>query len=179
MEAKENQFSDKWTLEIEQYGFTQVPDLLLTCQEHFDLKDGELLTLIHLLSYWYYKNGIVWPAISTLASNFGKKYSTVQRRLMNLEKKGFIERVERPGTSNIYDIEPCVRKLYQHQLHCPYITIKRGDLSSKATRVPTSFLGDKEEELLRKLTKETLGNSSRTSTGTFANIVIAGEVSHE
>lgn len=155
LEAKSD-FTDKWTPEIAAHNFTQVPNLLIQCHGHLGLTDGELITLIQLLKFWYHKNGRIFPSIEKLASYSGNGYSTVQRRLKSLEGKGFLKRRHRYGTSNDYDLVYLRQKLYKHQKVCPVISQKRGVSVSILRTSPSSIPTDKEyEELKRRKFKKT------------------------
>lgn len=144
-------FSKKWSAEIEQYGFTQVPNLLLSCQGHLGLTDGEILTLIHLLTFWFSHKSKVYPTITTLTKFSHKGYSTVQKRLRTLEEKGFVKRRRKLGTSNTYDLVPCITKLYKHQRDCPSPPRKQGEPKQYTARVDTSLSINKEYEVRRRL----------------------------
>ena len=147
---KEYSFSGKWSPEVKVYGFTQIPNLLLICQGHLELSDGEVITLLQLLTFWYRKDTPVFPSINRVAKRSYKGYSTTQRRLKSLEEKGFIERERKQGTSTRYDLRPCVTKLYLHQKVCKELSQKRDPLSVKVTKAPTSKTTYKEYEAQRK-----------------------------
>lgn len=110
-------FEKKWGKD---FSFTQIPNTLIYCQGHLGLTDRELVILIQLISHWFsaYKNP--YPGIKRLGAYSGKCYSTVQGSLMELEKKGFLFRDERPGTSNMYDLYPGVCKAIDHKNVCPF-----------------------------------------------------------
>lgn len=154
-------FSGKWSPEIEQYGFTQIPNLLLACQGHLELKDGELTTLLQLLTFWFDHDGRVYPSIATLARFSDKGYSTVQKRLRVLEEKGFVKRRRKLGSSNTYDLTLCVIRLHKHQKVCEKPLHRRSHLRVKMKRQPTSFMTNKEDETKRRNSKEK-GNSIST-----------------
>lgn len=159
MKGTATDFIEKWTPEIAAYNFTQVPNLLIHCQGHLGLTDGELVTLIQLMKFWYSHESRIFPSIETLTKYSGNGYSTVQRRLKNLEKKGFIKRRHRYGTSNDYDLVNLRIKLYQHQKKCPELSQKRGVSLSIMRTSPSSFSTDKEyEELKRRNSKKTENN---------------------
>lgn len=115
---KDYKFSAKWGEEASKHGFTQIPNVMIHCQKHLGLKDGELAILCHLLSYWFSEEGEVFPSIETLAHRSGKAYSTIQKRLCGLETKGFIKRNKRQGTSNEYDLKECTKKVAHHLSSC-------------------------------------------------------------
>lgn len=161
-------FSEKWSPEIEQYNFTQVPNLLLACQGHLKLADGELVTLIHLLKFWFSHKSKVYPSIATLTKFSHKGYSTIQKRLRVLEEKEFIKRRHTFGTSNTYDLMPCVIKLYEHQKVCPSLPQKRGDYPPKTIGVTPSFSINKEYQ-------ERTRPSSKYTENIFANFQFADD----
>jgi predicted transcriptional regulator len=143
-------FAGKWSPEIKAHGFTQVPNLLLVCQGHLGLTDGEMITLLQLFTFWYRKNSPVYPSINRVTKRSKKGYSTTQRRLKSLEDKGFIERKRKQGKSTRYDLLPCVRRLYQHQKECKDNSRKRESLVVNVTRVPYSKPTNEEYEAERK-----------------------------
>lgn len=147
-------FSEKWSPEITKYGFTQVPNLLLACQGHLKLKDGELITLLQLLTFWFDHGGKVYPSIATLARFSHKGYSTVQKRLRTLEEKGFVKRRRKMGTSSTYDLTPCVTQLYRHQQACQNPPRRRSYVDVKVKHQPTSFTTNKQYEPKRRNSKE-------------------------
>lgn len=142
-------FEEKWSPEIAIYNFTQVPNLLLACQGHLGLKDGELITLIHLFTYWFGHDSRIYPSIETLCRFSQNGYSTVQRRLRILEQKEFLKRRHQFGTSNTYDIIPCVIKLHKHQKVCPNPPRKQGEYRIRNDRSVPSILINKEYEAKR------------------------------
>lgn len=151
----EYNFEDKWSHEVAAFGFTQVPNLLLMCQGHLGLTDGETVTLMQLLTFWYKKENPVYPSISRVAKRSGKGYSTTQRRLNSLESKGFVERKRINGTSTRYDLRPCVVKLYKHQSVCKELSHKRESFGAETTHVPLSKTTYKEYAFGRRRTKNT------------------------
>ncbi len=171
-EQEQYAFANKWTQEIAEHNFTQVPNLLLSCQGHLKIKDGELLTLLHLLTFQFSSKSQIYPTITTLTKFSHKGYSTVQRRLRELEKKGFVNRRHRFGTSNYYDLTPCVEKLLYHTRTCA--GTKRGEFSEKVRTIPPSFLINKEDETLNIRNKENPQNyeSSRPIYDSFGPVGI-------
>jgi hypothetical protein len=143
-------FSEKWSPEIARYNFTQVPNILLSCQGHLELTDGEILTLIHLLTFWFSNKSKVYPSITTLTKFSCNSFATVQRRLRTLEKKGFIKRRHRKGTSNTFDLMPCTKKLKKHEKVCANPPRKQQGPVSVVRSVDTSFLMSKEYETQRR-----------------------------
>lgn len=160
-------FTGKWSKEIEEYGFTQIPNLLLHCHGHLGLTDGEMITLIHLLIFRFHEDSKVYPSILTLAGFSLKGYSTIQKRLKDLEDKGFIERIQRYYTSNIFNLEPCVIKLMEHHRICENLPRKRAFAIQNLESLDLSFLGNKEYEFLKRRNLEDIGISTSTSSSTL------------
>jgi predicted transcriptional regulator len=144
-------FEQKWSPEIAIYNFTQVPNLLLNCQGHLGLTDGELLTLIHLLSHWYRHDSNIYPSINRLSKFSQKGYSTIQKRLKSLEDKEFIKRRYKQGTSSTYDVIPCIVKLYQHEKVCTDPPRLQSHYWEKASSPIPSLLKNKEDNYSRRL----------------------------
>ena len=129
-------FRRKWSNEVSELGFTQVPNLLITCQGHLGLKNGELIALLQLMKFWYDHDSRIFPAIDTLANYGGDSYPTAQRNLKNLEKKGFLKRQHRFGSSDNYDLNPCSEKLFEHVNLCPSVPQFLQDDWSDLSRLP-------------------------------------------
>jgi len=148
--GKDYSFINKWSPEIEKYNFTQVPNLLISCQGHLGLKDSEMLTLVHLMTFWFDHNSKIFPTIDTLSKFSNKGYSTIQKRLKYLEDKGFIKRRQKIGSSTRYDLIPCVTKLYQHQNVCQNPPRERYVRVTRTKGQPTSYTKNKQYEFLKR-----------------------------
>ncbi len=145
---KDSEFEKKWNKRIAAYNFTQVPNALLSCQKHLNLSDGELLTLVHLASFKFHPDSEIFPSISTLSKYGNKGYSTIQTRLRVLEEKGFVGRDHTSGTSNRYDLAPCVDVVSKHLKNCPSPprNFKRLRLGNEVQ--PSSEMNSKEDYLI-------------------------------
>lgn len=139
-------FQDKWSYDINMHRFTQIPNMLLACQGHLKLTDGELLTMIHLMTFWFSTKSKIYPSITTLRRFSHKSYPTIQKRLKRLEDKGFIQRKHHLGTSNSYDLTKCVKKLNQHLRVCPTVHRKESLWYLLNYEPPTSITINKEYE---------------------------------
>lgn len=163
-------FSNKWSRETEANGFTQVPNILLTCQGKLCLTHGELVTLLQLMSFWFEHRGTVYPSIRRLAKRSSKGYSTTQRNLKSLEDKGFIKRRHVFGSSNRYDLTPCATKLHEHQstcTQCVKVAQKRGVSISKVSTPPYSKTTEKEYPLKRPNNNTNVDFSGVSSTASL------------
>lgn len=148
-------FHEKWSGDIDLYRFTQVPNILLSCQGHLKLTDGEILTLIHLLTFWFNTRSRVFPSITTLRKFSHKSYPTIQKRLRRLEEKGFIKRKHHFGTSNTYDLTKCVEMLDNHIKVCPTVHRKQSLYYLLNYESPSSITIKKEYEAKETNTKQT------------------------
>jgi hypothetical protein len=106
---KDYEFASKWGEVTAQHGFTQVPNLLLGCQGHLGLTDGEVITLVNLASFWFSKNGNIYPSIKTL-TKFLVKVIQLYKRLRTLRKvlNAFWQ----------HELGPCIKKLTEHKKSC-------------------------------------------------------------
>ena len=156
-EYKDYSFTGKWSPEITKYNFTQIPNMLIVCQGHLGLTDGELIALVQLMKFWFSHNSSVFPGIKTLAGYSNKGYSTIQKRLVSLEEKGFLKRQPTWGFSSTYDLKYCANKLYQHTKKCDTPLQKRAVRVTKVTRgVPSKPTN--EEYTLKKLNFKNTNN---------------------
>jgi hypothetical protein len=76
----------------------------------------ELALLLQLLVFAYDKKS-AWPGHEKLSQQGGMSVSTVRHNLVSLEKKAFLKRVYRNGTSNKYDLIPTIERLRNHVCH--------------------------------------------------------------
>lgn len=153
-----SEFINKWSDTVASRGYTQIPNTLITCQKHLGLSDGELITFIQLISFRYYADSEVFPAISRLCIYGGKSFSTVQKRLNSLEAKGYIERYSRNGKTTIYDLESGASELELHSMRCtgkPSFTRLH---NGKVHELPHAIVTTKEHELLIKQREEKTSN---------------------
>lgn len=88
------------------------------CTAELGLTPAEALVLDHLFGYWfdYTKPPDVWPSENTIGNALGFVHSTAGRHVRNLETKGFLDREERSGMSNIYHLEHTIAKVREHIL---------------------------------------------------------------
>lgn len=108
---KIRKFSEEWSKGIEEFGYNQVPYLLLI---NNDLTQEEKLMIILLRSYGEIYSGLT----KTLALNLKLSVSGVQKNLQDLERKGWIKRemiwIEAEGVKRkvrVIDTRPAVQKL--------------------------------------------------------------------
>lgn len=85
--------SGKWG-EAARAGFQPVPDALLVKQQELGLDSTDMLVLLNLTSYWWFKGRPPFARTNVIAGRMGVTPRTVQRSLKKLEKKGYIRREE-------------------------------------------------------------------------------------
>lgn len=98
-------------------GFVLVPNVLLQHQRALKLDCEETVLLANLLLHWRTDDVPPFPRSETLAQRTGLSRRTVQRRLKQLEEKGFLRRF--PGeiqdldqrALTYYDMQGVVEKL--------------------------------------------------------------------
>ena len=73
-------------------GFQPVPDVLLMKQRELDLEPLDVLVLLNLTSYWWYRDQPPFPRTNIIASRTGVSSRSVQRVLKKLQTKGYIKR---------------------------------------------------------------------------------------
>lgn len=97
-------------------GFVVIPSVLLQHQQELGLDCEEVVVLTNLLAHWYYDDRMPYPRTETIAKRAGISRRTVQRRLKQLEAKGFVKRQVVTGedqvrTLTLYDLRGTVEKL--------------------------------------------------------------------
>ena len=107
---------NKWGHAVMDLGFCIVPSLLLRAQDRLGLSPTQLAVLLQLCDYWWENDRKPHPSKATIAGRLRLGPRQVQRHIAALEKRGFVERVERRTrnkgkTTNIYDLTGLVQKL--------------------------------------------------------------------
>lgn len=147
----EDTFADRWSDEVMAMGFFMKPVCLSHCLDALGLKAQEGAVLDSLFAYWYdyTKPSNVYPATATIAKQLGLANSSVGRLLRSLERKGFIEREYRTGTTNVYHLMPTILKVRDHVMST-HPAQKRGGYYSNMGRQPPPYLMSKEEPVIRR-----------------------------
>lgn len=83
--------ADKWGA-ASLAGFQPVPDVLLMKQQELDLEPLDVLVLLNLTSYWWYRDQPPFPRTNIIASRTGVSSRSVQRVMKKLQAKGYIKR---------------------------------------------------------------------------------------
>ena len=104
-------FSEKWTEEIAEFGFTMIPNLMLKHFSLLDMSASEFLVFTQIESYRWTSRKDPYPSVETLAERIGIEPRTVTRTITSMHKKKLINRYGRRKTSNAYSVQPLIDKL--------------------------------------------------------------------
>lgn len=105
----EKKITAKWGKELTNAGFTALPNIIFERQQALQLDSLDLNILLHLAGYWWDSENLPRPSKETLAKAIGVHPRTIQRRIAELEKWGYIKRIERKAACgdnlpNEYDL---------------------------------------------------------------------------
>lgn len=106
-------FSEKWSNYIELLGYTAVPNCLITCQVSIGITSSEFNVLVQILQYRF-DDGMPYPSLQSIAKRSGLAVSSVRRNIRTLEEKGLIRRLSRIGSTNLFDVQPLIETLHNH-----------------------------------------------------------------
>lgn len=119
----ENGVIDKWSEQIIGHGFTAVPNLLIEYREQLGLSVTDFYVLVAIEKYRWDRRQSPRPSLATLARLTCLSVRTISRSTKKFEDMGLIERLQRTGTSNIYDLDPLVDELDNLARNIPKVTI--------------------------------------------------------
>lgn len=83
--------SSKWG-DAARAGFQTVPDALLVKQAELGLDPTDIVVLLNLTSYWWFRDMPPFPRTNVVAKRMGVTPRTVQRSMKKLENRGYIRR---------------------------------------------------------------------------------------
>lgn len=134
--------SAKWG-DAARAGFQVVPDALLAKQHALKLDPTDIVVLLNITMFWWYKDEPPFLRTNVIAQRMNVTTRTVQRSLKKLEGKGYIQRKEYDdGKGNIF---PAV---YFHGLTDALVSLSKNDpvLSERFNRsaLPLEFAGGDE-----------------------------------
>jgi hypothetical protein len=76
-----------------------VPDTLLIKQHELGLDTTDIVVLLNLTSFWWFRDAPPFPRTNVIASRMGVTTRTVQRSLKKMEAKGYIRRGDFKNTA--------------------------------------------------------------------------------
>lgn len=114
--TSDKQADTKWGKPVMKIGFCIIPSILLRAQQRLGLNPTQLAVLLQLVDFWWYQEKKPYPSKQALSDRLGLSPRQIQRHIADLEKAGFVNRVERHAAhqgkiSNEYDLTGLVEKL--------------------------------------------------------------------
>lgn len=108
--------ADKWGDEVISFGFCILPSLLFRAQRRLGLSPTHLAILVQLADFWWDAKRKPFPKKVDLAERLNLSERQVQRLIAELEKMGYVRRIERSVArrgkiSNEYDLSGLVARL--------------------------------------------------------------------
>ena len=105
--AIQHRVGERWTPALVQGGWTPVSDFFLEWYRHLPLplSNLEAMLVIHLIKHKWTRQA-PWPSFKRLANRMGLTPTAVRNHARNLEKKGYLRRIERRGRANQFDLTP-------------------------------------------------------------------------
>lgn len=106
----------KWGKDVWELGFNSIPAILFHGQRRLGLSCNHLCVLLQLADFWWDAGRKPFPSKEELSLRIGLSERQVQRVIAELEKKGYVRRIERRlpkrgKTSNEYDLTGLVQEL--------------------------------------------------------------------
>jgi hypothetical protein len=83
--------SAKWG-DTAKAGFQAVPDTLLIKQQELGLDPTDVVVLLNITSFWWFRDAPPFPRSNVIAKRMGVTQRTVQRSMKKLETKGYLKR---------------------------------------------------------------------------------------
>lgn len=106
----------KWGKAVMKLGFSILPSLIFQAQRRLGLNPTQLCVLVQLADYWWAQERKPYPSKARLSQRLGLSPRQIQRHIADLEKAGFVTRIERRAAhrgklSNEYDLSGLVERL--------------------------------------------------------------------
>jgi DnaD N-terminal domain len=96
-------------------GFQIIPDVLFRCQAILGLEPIDVVILLNITTHWWEYDDLPYPRPSIIAKRMDVSTRTVERRIVELQKKGFLMRLapqhKKGKTVRPYDLSGLVEKL--------------------------------------------------------------------
>src|SRR4051794_27753788 len=89
------QSAEKWGEEVITRGLCVLPSLLFRAQRRLGLNPTQLAVLLQLADFWWDPGRKPFPKKADLAERLSLSERQVQRHIAELEKAGFVRRIER------------------------------------------------------------------------------------
>lgn len=142
--ATEKVLAQKWGKTAIAAGFTALPNVVFLHAKALELKNTDVLVLLHLASYWWKPGDDPWPSKAKLAAALDLDPRTVQRSVQRMEKLGYVERIARKADvgdnlSNKYSLRGLVKAIEKIAKQEIAEREKREAESQQRKRTPKAF----------------------------------------
>lgn len=133
----ETRAEKKWGSNVMKLGFCMIPSMLLRAQRRLGINPTQLAILLQLADYWWDADNKPYPSKQSLSDRLGIGTRQIQRYIAELEKAGYVTRIERFGDNNgkltnFYDLSGLVEKLKQFE---PEFTAVEEEAKEKRKKV--------------------------------------------
>jgi len=100
----------RWTPGIAKEGWTPIADIFLRRYTKMNVSSSEAMVIIHLVSHKWDEDH-PFPSARRLAERMGMTETAVRNHIRSLEKKKLLQRQQRDGKANLFDLSPLFQKL--------------------------------------------------------------------
>ncbi len=102
----------RWTPALTKGGWTPVSDYFLDSYRKLNppITSSEALLIIHLVRHKW-DDAPPFPGFKTLAKRMGITATSARNHARSLDKKGYLKRQKRVGTTNLFDLRPLFQAL--------------------------------------------------------------------
>lgn len=106
----------RWTPELVRDGWTPVSDAFLEFYADLPtpITTAEAMLVVHLVHYKWDEKA-PFPGFKTVAKRMGMTDTQVRNHARSLERKGYLQRVKRVGTTNRFHLEKLFEALERHK----------------------------------------------------------------
>jgi len=108
----ESELIAKWSELVMEDGFTAIPNLLIDHLVDLQINPIELSVIIAIERHRFFR-GTAWPSNERIAELTGYSARHISRIANELEQRNLLKIVHRAYRSNLYELDPLVRKLEQ------------------------------------------------------------------
>jgi DNA-binding MarR family transcriptional regulator len=106
----ESELIAKWSELVMEDGFTAIPNLLIDHLVDLQINPVELSVIIAIERHRFFR-GTAWPSNQRIGDLLGYDPRSVSRVTSELHQRNLLNKIERQGRSNLYDLEPLVKEL--------------------------------------------------------------------
>jgi DNA-binding MarR family transcriptional regulator len=95
----------RWTEKLAETGWTPIVDAFLDHYGKLGISNPEAMFLVHLLRYKW-DSEMPFPGFNGIAEKMQVTDTSVRKYARDLESRGFLRRVDRPGRTSAFDLSP-------------------------------------------------------------------------